>query len=172
MSDEYEDETERREPRKVYWTGRQWCVTDNGLETIVEGQYDIEAEALGHLTTGDEPEAERMRHTGSSHSWVDIEDFAAAFAVALAVHAGRYQPLPEGAFINALAGLRRVWWIRHHRRENGTGEGLDIMDDLMAAAEAADDHELEHPFDLVPDPHPSTYAEERRIVESWNRPKA
>ena len=110
MSDEYDDENQPAVPRKIYWQGSQWCVTDSGLETVKLNRYDIVAERLGDLTQGTHaeqfPSAERMRHVGKK-TWVDIEDLAAAFAVALQVHEGRYEPLPKGAFHNALAGLRR-----------------------------------------------------------------
>lgn len=110
MSDEYDGETDDApEPRKVFWQGRQWCVTDYGIETIKRDRYYIEAERLGDLTDGRDrdvrPGAERMRHTGGK-TWVDIEDLAAAFAVALQVHAGKFPALPDGAFHNTLADLR------------------------------------------------------------------
>ncbi len=77
MSDEYDGETDDApEPRKVFWQGRQWCVTDYGIETIKRDRYYIEAERLGDLTDGRDrdvrPGAERMRHTGGK-TWVDIE---------------------------------------------------------------------------------------------------
>lgn len=95
--------------RKVYWAGKQWCVTDYGLETIVPDRYFAEAARLGDLTEGqgrdERPGAERLRHIGTK-TWVDIEDLAAAFAVALQVHEGRFPALPKGAFHNTLADLR------------------------------------------------------------------
>lgn len=91
---------------EVYYAGRQWYVTSNGLETLKPYRYDIEASTLGHLTDGaEQPIAERMRHVGMK-TWIDLEDFAAAFAVALQIHAGKYPALPEGAFHNALVRLR------------------------------------------------------------------
>lgn len=110
MSDEYEgDADDAPEPRKVFWQGRQWCVTDYGIETVERDRYYIEAERLGDLTDGRDrdvrPGAERLRHTGGK-TWVDIEDLGAAFAVALQVHAGKFPALPDGAFHNTLADLR------------------------------------------------------------------
>lgn len=95
--------------RKIYWAGRQWCVTDMGLETIKLNEYAVEAARLGDLTEGvgrdQRPGAERLRHIGTK-TWVDVEDLAAAFAVALQVHHGQYAALPKGAFHNTLADLR------------------------------------------------------------------
>ena len=158
MTDEYEDDyQEPREERTVYWAGSQWCVTSHGLETVIDHGYDVEADALGHLTTGsDEPMAERLAHIGSSHGWVDIEDLITAFGVALAVHAGKYSPLPEGAFLNAAAYLRRVRWMSQWSKENGVRDDdvHNFIEELKASGAAADARELEMPFHQVPDPHP------------------
>lgn len=113
MSDDYDgDASDEATPRKIYWQGKQWCVTDYGIETVEQDRYYIEAERLGDLTEGRDrdqhPGAERLRHTGGK-TWVDIEELAAAFAVALQVHAGKFPPLPDGAFHNTLADLR---WSR------------------------------------------------------------
>lgn len=160
---DYEDaETESREERTVYWVGSQWCVTSHGLETIIDHDYDVEADALGHLTDGsDEPIAERLRHIGSSHTWVDTEDLITAFGVALAVHAGRYTPLPDGAYLNAVAYLRRVRWMHQWSRDNGfkDDDTSTWLEDLKASGEAADARELEMPFHQVPDPHPTSRPE-------------
>lgn len=153
---EYDDEA--REVRTVYWTGRQWCVTAFGLETVIDHDYDVGAAQLGHLTEGgDEPMAERLRHIGSSHSWVDIEDLITAFAVALTVHAGKYEALPEGAFLNAAAYLRRVRWMHEWSKAHGfrDDDTSTFMQELKASGEAADARELEMPFHQVPDPHPA-----------------
>lgn len=96
-------------PRTIFWAGRQWCVTDFGLETVKEDRYSVEAERLGDLTESNypdaEPSAERFRHIAEK-TWVDIEDLAAAFAMALEIHRGKYEPLPAGALHNALAHAR------------------------------------------------------------------
>ena len=167
MTDEYADEQETREGRTVYWVGRQWCVTEFGLETIIDQRYYVEASILGGLTEGeDRPIAERLRHIGTDKSWVDGEDLIAAFAVALAVHAGKYTPLPEGAFLNAVNDVRRVKWIGKHVRENrAPGQEHDWMAGFQSSGHAADEREREMPFHQLPDPHPG-YAEERRIIES------
>lgn len=171
MSAEYADDDEPREDRTVYWIGRQWCVTSFGLETIIDHQYDIAGAHLGILTNGsDEPIAEQLRHIGSSHSWVDIEDLSTAFAVALAIHDGKYTPLPEGAFLNAVAYLRRVRWMRQWSKENGSrdDETHTFIADLKASSAAADAREDELPFHQLPDPHPS-WEEQQRMIESEDR---
>lgn len=167
MSDYNEDEQEPREDRVVYWAGRQWCVTSFGLETIIDHQYDVGAAYLGNLTKDDEPMAEQLRHIGSSHSWVDIEDLSTAFAVALAIHDGKYNPLPAGAYLNAVAYLRRVRWMRQWSRDNGfkDDDTHSVVDELQASGAAADAREAEMPFHQVPDPHP-TWEEQQRILDA------
>lgn len=145
--------------RVVYWAGRQWCVTADGLDTI-SGDYEIDAASLGHLTEwSGPPMAERLRHV-CEKTWVDIEDFVAAFAVALQVHADKFTPLPAGAFMEAVEGARRGRWenaeferIRRERSLTGV--------DMRQASEIGDevDQRLKQhaaagglPFDRVPDP--------------------
>ncbi|WP_404418561.1 hypothetical protein [Brevundimonas vesicularis] len=158
MTDYFEEDApEPREERTVYWAGRQWCVTSFGLETVIDHDYDVAAAALGHLTDGsNEPMAERLRHIGSSHSWVDIEDLITAFAVALTIHAGKYTALPHGAFLNAAGYLRRVRWMNDWSRKNGyrDDDTRDFMKEMKASGDAADAREIDLPFTQVPDPHP------------------
>ncbi|ASE39158.1 hypothetical protein [Brevundimonas vesicularis] len=159
MTDHYdEDAPEPREERTVYWAGRQWCVTSFGLETVIDHDYDVAAAALGHLTDGsDEPMAERLRHIGSSHSWVDVEDLITAFGVALSIHTGKYAALPDGAFLNAAGYVRRVRWMNAWSRENGfrDDDTRDFMKEMKASGAAADARERDLPFTQVPDPHPA-----------------
>ncbi len=93
-------------PRKVFWAGRQWCVTDYGLETIRENLYYVEAGLLRRLTDYDEaeerPVAETLRHI-SRKTWVDIEDLFAGFSVAVAIH---NITMPPGAVSNAIIDAR------------------------------------------------------------------
>lgn len=113
-------------PRKVYWSGRQWCVTDFGLETINPDRYYVEPSQLRRLTEGAGiPMAEGLRHIGEK-TWVDIEDLAAAFAVAVQVHK---LELPHDAFINALSVIRMGRAEDKAFRESRTaaGETSDII---------------------------------------------
>lgn len=136
MTDEYHGDEHALGPRQVHWAGRQWCVTDYGLETIEPDAYSVGAGQLTGLTQGiDEPMAERMRHI-TEKTWVDVEDFAAAFAVALAVHSGKSAELPPQAFLAALREARagkmenEIW--NELKRERGIssldmGSGGDLM---------------------------------------------
>ena len=162
-SDDQEAEEESDPPRKVYWVGEQWCVTDFGVETIREHEYYINAEELGRLTEGGrdgEPMAEVYRHV-SSKTWVNHDDFAAAFALALTIHEGRYPKLPEGALLNAIAHARRRRFmsqvhrqIDHARpKEERTSFGHTI-DDMKKASRAADLQSVKRPFSQIPDPDP------------------
>lgn len=131
---------------KVYYAGRQWHVTDFGLECLEPYHYDIEASRLGALTDWNGPPcAEAMLHVGAK-TWVDVEDFAAAFAVACQVHAGKFAPLPEGAFLEALAGLRGE---RAHDaiydEVNPTIDALDAAEATDALERAAKEFERRHP---------------------------
>lgn len=151
MSDDYEgDVADAAELRKVFWQGRQWCVTDFGIETKERDRYYIEAERLGDLTEGPDsdtrPTAERMLHTGTK-TWVDIEDFAAAFAVSLQIHTGRFTELPQGAFHNALADLR---WGRKSDavyRELASAERgpLDVQVGFGPVMETSDEMDRRYP---------------------------
>lgn len=160
MSD-YEDE--QPAPRKVYWAGRQWCVTDFGLETVTPDRYYVEAERLGVLTDGrGPPMAETYRHI-CRKTWVDIEDLAAAFAVALQIHAGRYRPLPDGAYLEAISygrrqrrhdGIYQVIKLARGLKEPTTGQMLDIgseAEDVVAV-----EVEAGRSFNLIPDPAVAT----------------
>jgi hypothetical protein len=69
----------------TYWSGSQWEVTRDGLEAMDTG-YLIDGERLGEL--------DWLRHM-SGKSWVDIEDFIAAFAVALVVHGKAMHHTPK-----------------------------------------------------------------------------
>lgn len=162
--------SEEDTPRKVYWTGRQWCVTDLGLETVEEDRYYVEAGLLGELTDGtEEVLAERMRHI-CEKTWVDVEDFAAAFAVALAIHADKVQPLPPGAFLNALRDARmgkredEIW--NEIRRERGMTGGIDFRDggDLMIESDRRmqEQYPDSSVFEFVADPSPRPRAREDR----------
>lgn len=109
---------EPTEPRKVYWRGSQWCVTDYGLETIEPDAYYVEAARLGELTQGDdEPIAERVRHIARK-TWVDVEDLIAAFAVATHIHARQFEPMPPGTLFNTIGSVRASRWA------DGQGERL------------------------------------------------
>lgn len=59
----------------VFWQGRQWSVTDYGLEAR-SGQYPIEAKRLKECWIPD------MAEKG----WVDMDDFITAFAMARMIH--------------------------------------------------------------------------------------
>lgn len=64
----------------VWWRGRQWAVTAYGIERL-DGAYTIEADRLTELMeSGGWPE-----HMGGKR-WVDTEEFATAWLVALVLH--------------------------------------------------------------------------------------
>jgi hypothetical protein len=64
----------------IWWRGRQWAVTEYGIEAL-DGTYAIAAERL----------AEKIREWSwlcqlGGKVWVDPEEFATAWLVALALH--------------------------------------------------------------------------------------
>lgn len=64
----------------VWWQGRQWAVTSDGIEAR-DGSYVIEA---GRVIENLEPYS-WVRHMAAKN-WVDLEDFATAWLVAVALH--------------------------------------------------------------------------------------
>lgn len=155
--------------RKVYWAGRQWCVTDYGLETIVPDRYYIEGRSLGGVTDRSDPAlppmAERVRHV-CEKTWVDVEDLFAAFAVAVDFHK---VDLPKGALAEAIKHVRRKRFSgrafdaarRAELRARGvtdaedTGMSSDDVYRVGAVADAAVEAELARGRDFleVRDPH-------------------
>lgn len=67
-------------PEKILWRGRQWAVTEFGLEAL-DGSYSI---AAGRLNE-DHGDSTWIIHVGRKN-WVDKADFATAFMVAIVLH--------------------------------------------------------------------------------------
>jgi hypothetical protein len=63
----------------MWWRGRQWAVTDHGIEAL-DGTYAIPTSRL----VEDIDDHSWLAHMGEK-SWVDTEDFATAWLVALAI---------------------------------------------------------------------------------------
>ncbi|WP_313075828.1 hypothetical protein [Melaminivora sp.] len=64
---------------QVLWQGEQWAVTEYGIEAR-DGTYQIEAKLLSERN-GDHT----LMHHMAEKPWVDMRDFALAFAIACAV---------------------------------------------------------------------------------------
>ena len=74
-------------PERIWWTGRQWCVTAWGIEAR-DGTYPIKRDRM----------FERLdQHSWIEHmsgkTWVDVEDFATAWLVAIALYGTRGEAL-------------------------------------------------------------------------------
>lgn len=67
-------------PHAILWRGRQWAVTEYGIEAL-DGSYPIEAHRLGE----DFAEWSWLMQMGEKN-WVDLPDFTTAFMVALVLH--------------------------------------------------------------------------------------
>jgi hypothetical protein len=64
----------------ILWRGRQWAVTEYGIECL-DGTYAIEAGRISEdLTRHGWPQ-----HMGEK-TWIDIEDFITAWLVGLPLH--------------------------------------------------------------------------------------
>lgn len=84
----------------IWWQGRQWAVTSYGIEAR-NGKYVIEKSRLA-----EEIETWGWLQHMNDKDWVDIDDFATAWLVAMTLHgrgAGRYE-----AIAPALEMLRPV----------------------------------------------------------------
>lgn len=72
----------------VWWRGRQWAVTSRGIEAL-DGTYIVDA---ARLTLGIDNHSwpEQM----ADKTWVDVDEFATAWMVALVLHgaAGKVKP--------------------------------------------------------------------------------
>lgn len=67
-------------PENILWRGRQWAVTEFGLEAL-DGSYPIAAGRLHESHSG----STWVAQVGSK-TWVDRADFATAFMVAIVLH--------------------------------------------------------------------------------------
>lgn len=64
---------------RVLWQGEQWAVTEYGIEAR-DGTYQIAAKRLGEMSGN-----HTLMHHMAEKPWVDVRDFALAFAIACAV---------------------------------------------------------------------------------------
>jgi hypothetical protein len=80
---------------EIWWQGRQWAVTDYGLECR-DGTYAIERERLLEEATT----YGGIRQVGMK-IWCDVDDFSTAYLVAVAMHGHR---LTKGTRANAMEG--------------------------------------------------------------------
>jgi hypothetical protein len=82
----------------ILWRGRQWAVTEYGVECL-DGSYYFDAKRLGEDLPG---------HSWCEHmaekEWVDIEDFCTAWLVAIALHGSRIDPAQIRAAIARTTG--------------------------------------------------------------------
>jgi hypothetical protein len=73
---------------EIWWRGRQWAVTSYGIECL-DGTHSFEAKRLAEGLHGSGPvEASWCVHMAES-GWVDVDDFATAWLVALSLHGVR-----------------------------------------------------------------------------------
>ena len=71
----------------TWWTGRQWAVTAYGIEAL-DGTYAIERKRLFENLS-----VHSWLEQMSDKAWVDTDDFATAWLVAIALHGERGEAL-------------------------------------------------------------------------------
>jgi hypothetical protein len=95
--DENEVRVNGEDLSEVWWRGRQWAVTEYGLERR-NGTYALEAKRL----CGDHKNNySSILHMGEKN-WVDVDDFTTAFFIACAMHGKR------------LTAAEREMLLKHH----------------------------------------------------------
>lgn len=79
---------------EIVWRGRQWIVTDFGLETLGDPfPYEIAAVRLSEGWQGADESLLAWPMELAGKTWVDYRDFVTAFLVALGVHQEAYAPV-------------------------------------------------------------------------------
>jgi hypothetical protein len=71
---------------EIWWQGRQWAVTSHGIEAR-DGTYTIAKDRLREEHAREHPYS-WIAHL-SEKSWIDLDDFATAYFVAVAMHGQR-----------------------------------------------------------------------------------
>jgi len=95
----------------------QWVVTTYGMEVADDhakkvGRYDIEAARLDELTErGTSGKMYDWPVHLAGKGWVNREDFLTAFAIALLIHADKYDTPPDGAILARTIGCARKHWV-------------------------------------------------------------
>lgn len=69
---------------QVWWKGKQWAVTSDGIETLRTPMYVIEKDRLLEQFKDRQP-FPWPRHMNAK-DWVDIDEFTTAWLVALVLH--------------------------------------------------------------------------------------
>lgn len=82
LNDKTEVKNRSEELGQLLWQGRQWAVTEDGLERR-DGTYFIDKARLNEAW--DDGSISWLHHMGEK-TWLDKEDFATAFFVALTLH--------------------------------------------------------------------------------------
>jgi len=71
---------------EIWWQGRQWAVTSHGIEAR-DGTYEIAKDRLREEHAREHPYSWIAHLSGKS--WIDLDDFATAYFVAVAMHGQR-----------------------------------------------------------------------------------
>jgi hypothetical protein len=74
---------------EVWWRGRQWAVTQYGVEAL-DGTYVIAAERLDEHLSSAHPYG--WPQQVGNKIWVDVEDFITAWLVGMTLHGVRAKP--------------------------------------------------------------------------------
>jgi hypothetical protein len=104
---------------EIWWQGRQWAVTAYGLERR-DGTYFIDRKRL----LQDATTYGWVKHIGTKN-WADVDDFATAYLVAIAMHGCR---LTKAMQARVLEGYRSA--VVSHEKERLHGEMFPPTDKL------------------------------------------
>jgi hypothetical protein len=76
---------------EIWWRGRQWAVTSYGVECL-DGTYSFETKRLADGLHGSGPVDASWCVQMAEKGWVNVDDFATAWLVALSLHGVRVPP--------------------------------------------------------------------------------
>lgn len=113
---------------RTWWRGRQWAVTEYGLECL-DGNYTIEKDRLTE-DLGKEDYGGWSEHIGNK-TWADTDDFITAWMIGLLLHGYQVEP---AKILKAIGFAPPQDWNAEYR---AAGQARD--EKQAAAASARDD---------------------------------
>ena len=131
MSEEDDDAAFR--PATIIWKGRQWAVTEYGLETLGEPYlYSIEAGRLAE--TWDDGTLGLPQHM-MEKEWLDVDDFVIAWLLALQLHGKGTRLAGASLIVESLEQIARdralVSTVRAAAPPPAGGSGVYRMSELV-----------------------------------------
>ncbi|MBP7649172.1 MAG: hypothetical protein KA085_09150 [Phenylobacterium sp.] len=95
---------------EIIWRGRQWIVTNFGLETLGDPfPYEVAATRLTEGWQGADESLLAWPMELAAKTWIDYRDFVTAYLVALGVHQEAYSPVDVATIKASLNEGRAMW---------------------------------------------------------------